>query len=55
MNLTRTQAIAIIRKAELATHRNSDAAITLPSMRLDQQAQHLLRMRYSLASDAANQ
>lgn len=54
MKLTQKQIIALIRRAELAAYRNDGAQITRPTMRLDQKAQHILRMRYSLASDAAN-
>jgi hypothetical protein len=45
--------ITTVRKAELLDYRKG-AQVTLPTLRFDQKAQHILRMRYSLASDAAN-
>ena len=40
------------RKAEYAAYRYGTRKPSMPDMRRNQQAQHILRMRYSLASDA---
>jgi hypothetical protein len=53
MTKNRKQTLAAIRAAELVAYRNGAPRVTL-AKRLDQQAQHILRMRYSLKSDALN-